>query len=158
MCALSSAAVCFWSHLHGLLSTKATYVRSHAAFLKQYMCVGGIGQLTGTVCDPETSRLQTAWLFPQRKFKGLAYCQHRTMSALLGHPKVLQRENVWLRQYWVLAKGIWLDLCNSVLTVPLTPSSGRWVCRYYTVTIKAMRQQHMTVGWSVPYGAIIAEA
>jgi len=46
----------------------------------------------------------------------------------------------------ILAKsgrpGIWLDLRNSVLTAPLTPSSGRSVCRYYTVTIKATRQQH----------------
>ena len=52
-----------------------------------------------------------------------------------------------LRNIARLAKlGIWLDLCNSVLTAPLTPSSGRSVCRYYTVTIKATRQEHMTVG------------
>ena len=56
-----------------------------------------------------------------------------------------------LFNYLVLAKypvgrpGIWLDLCNSMLTAPLTPSSGRSVCRYYTVTIKAMRQQHNIV-------------
>ena len=32
-----------------------------------------------------------------------------------------------------------------MLTEPLTPSSGRSVCRYYTVTIKATRQQHTIV-------------
>jgi len=32
-----------------------------------------------------------------------------------------------------------------VLTAPLTQSNGRSVCRYYTVTIKATRQQHTIV-------------
>jgi len=41
--------------------------------------------------------------------------------------------------------GIWPDLCNSVLTAPLTSSSGHSVCRYYTVTIKATLQQHTIV-------------
>jgi len=34
---------------------------------------------------------------------------------------------------------------NSVLTVPLTSSSGRSVRRYYTVTINATCQQHTIV-------------
>ena len=50
-----------------------------------------------------------------------------------------------LAKYPVALLGIWLDLCNSVLTGPLTPSSGHSVCRYYTVTIKATCQQHMIV-------------
>jgi len=58
--------------------------------------------------------------------------------------------HIGLAEYPVALRGrpgIWLDLCNSVLTAPLTPSSGRSVCRYYTVTIKATRQQHTTVGY-----------